>query len=117
MQRRSGDAITAQHPPGRRPSDAVFAGEPGVQPALTGMKGRWMALVTSGTRERSGSRLCATPSVVFARRSSQHGAGVRFKRLFFGDFLLAPQKKVTALPGAHPGMDLGDKPPQPEQPK
>ena len=25
------------------------------------------------------------------------------QRLFFGDFLLAPQKKVTALPGAHPG--------------
>ncbi|WP_156404511.1 hypothetical protein [Curvibacter sp. PAE-UM] len=24
-------------------------------------------------------------------------------RLFFGDFLLAKQKKVTALPGAHPG--------------
>jgi hypothetical protein len=35
--------------------------------------------------------------------------------LFFGDFLLAPQKKVTALPGAHPGMGLGVKPPQPEQ--
>ena len=24
-------------------------------------------------------------------------------RLFFGDFLLAKQKKVTALPGEHPG--------------
>jgi hypothetical protein len=28
------------------------------------------------------------------------------QRLFFGDFLLAPQKKVTALPGAHPGTAL-----------
>ena len=25
-------------------------------------------------------------------------------RLFFGDFLLAKQKKVTAPPGAHPGL-------------
>jgi len=29
-------------------------------------------------------------------------------RLFFGDFLLAKQKKVTALPGAHPGMPVDD---------
>jgi lysophospholipase L1-like esterase len=40
------------------------------------------------------------------------------QRLFFGDFLLAPQKKtegfakVTALPGAHPGMGLATKPKQ-----
>jgi hypothetical protein len=34
------------------------------------------------------------------------------QRLFFGDFLLAPQKKVTALPGAHPGMGLAIKPQQ-----
>jgi hypothetical protein len=35
------------------------------------------------------------------------------QRLFFGDFLLAPQKKVTALPGAHPGMGLASKQQQP----
>jgi len=45
MQRRSGGATLAQHPPRRRPSDAVFAGEPGVQPALSGLKGRCVALV------------------------------------------------------------------------
>jgi hypothetical protein len=27
-------------------------------------------------------------------------------RLFFGDFLLAPQKKVTPLPGGTPGISL-----------
>jgi hypothetical protein len=30
------------------------------------------------------------------------------QRLFFGDFLLAPQKKVTAPPGAHPGTTLAN---------
>jgi hypothetical protein len=31
------------------------------------------------------------------------GGATNPARLFFGDFLLAKQKKVTALPGAHPG--------------
>jgi hypothetical protein len=107
-QRRSGAATQAQHPPGRRPSAAVFAfaGEPGVQPALTGVKVRWMVLVT-GTAARA------------QRVASERNDGGRFRaplmaascsgavqRLFFGDFLLAPQKKVTALPGAHPGTAL-----------
>ena len=105
-----------RHRPSRAARAALHSPDkPGVQPALTGSRGQWMALVTSGRRQRSGSRLGATPSVVFARRSSRNGARVRFQRLFFGDFLLAPQKKVTALPGAHPGMGLGVKPPQPEQ--
>ena len=38
IQRRSGDAILARRPPGRRPSDAVFPGEFGVQPTLGGVK-------------------------------------------------------------------------------
>jgi hypothetical protein len=29
------------------------------------------------------------------------------QRLFFGDFLLAPQKKVTRPPGRTPGTTLG----------
>jgi hypothetical protein len=108
IRRRSGDAIAAQHPPERRPSDAAFAlaREPGVQPALTGVKERWMVLVI-GTAARA------------KRVASGRGASARFRapllasrrscavqRLFFGDFLLAPQKKVTAPPGAHPGTAL-----------
>ncbi|MFK4703941.1 hypothetical protein ABIC83_000754 [Roseateles asaccharophilus] len=34
------------------------------------------------------------------------------QRIFLGDFLLAPQKKVAALPGAHPGMGLAINPHQ-----
>jgi hypothetical protein len=37
-------------------------------------------------------------------------------RLFFGDFLLAKQKKVTAPPGAHPGQLPSAKPPKPTYP-
>jgi hypothetical protein len=88
--------------------------EPGVQPALTGVKGRWMSLVKSGRRERSGSLRPAQRPVV-AMRSEGAWCSCAVQGLFFGDFLLAPQKKVTALPGAHPGMGLGVKPPQPEQ--
>ncbi len=104
-QRRSGDAAAAL----RRPSDAAFADEPGVQPALSGVKVRSGGLVT-GTAARA------------QRVASGRNAADRFRapllavsrscaveRLFFGDFLLAPQKKVTALPGAHPGTALANK--------
>ena len=37
-------------------------------------------------------------------------------RLFFGDFLLAKQKKATAPPGAHPGQPPSAKPPKPTSP-
>ena len=91
--------------PTRRPSDAAFAfpGEPGVQPALTGVKGRWMALFT-GTAARAqrfasarneGGRFRA-PLLAASRSCAVQG-------LFFGDFLLAPQKKVTPPPGGTPG--------------
>ncbi len=89
--------------------------EPGVQPALTGVKRRSLTLCTSGRRERSGS-LVGTPPLPVARRTAAVRFSCAVQGLFFGDFLLAPQKKVTALPGAHPGMGLGDKPNQPEQP-
>jgi hypothetical protein len=91
---------------GASPQRRGIAGEPGVQPALTGVKDRWMVLVI-GTAARA------------KRVASGRGASARFRapllasrrscavqRLFFGDFLLAPQKKVTALPGAHPGTAL-----------
>ena len=35
---------------------------------------------------------------------------MRKKRLFFGDFLLARQKKVTPPPGGTPGMGLATNP-------
>jgi len=112
IQRRSGDATVARHPPGRRPSDAVFAfaDEPGVQPALSGLKGRCMVLFT-GTAARAkrvaSSRnedACFRAPVMAARRSCA------VQRLFFGDFLLAPQKKVTRPPGRTPGTALATNP-------
>ncbi|MFG6485465.1 hypothetical protein ACG04R_02205 [Roseateles sp. BYS78W] len=102
MQRRSGGAAD-HHGSCRRPSDAAIPGEPGVQPALSGMKGRWMAIVI-----RTAARA--------QRVASSRNDGVRFRALpmavprwcavqglFFGDFLLAPQKKVTPPPGGTPG--------------
>jgi len=96
----------AAHPLWRRPSDAVFPGEFGVQPTLGGVKRRAMALVT-----RTAARA--------QRLASARNAGERFRaplmaesrssavqRLFFGDFLLAPQKKVTRPPGRTPGTAL-----------
>jgi hypothetical protein len=111
MQRRSGGATLAQHPPGRRPSDAVFAfaDEPGVQPALSGVKGRWMVLVigTAARAKRVASArntvVCFRAPLVATRRS------YAVQGLFFGDFLLAPQKKVTRPPGRTPGTALGGK--------
>mmetsp|Transcript_20810 Transcript_20810/g.79791 ORF Transcript_20810/g.79791 Transcript_20810/m.79791 type:complete len:336 (+) Transcript_20810:880-1887(+) len=104
MQRRSGGAVE-HHSLCRRPSDAVFvvSGEPGVQPALSGMKVRCLKLFT-GTAARA-QRLA----------SARYGGG-RFRapltaasrwcavqRLSFGDFSLARQRKVTRPPGRTPG--------------
>ena len=98
--------------PTRRPSDAAFAfaDEPGVQPALTGVKGQWMVLVI-GTAARA------------QRVASSRNEGGRFRaplvaasrscavqRLSFGDFSLAQQRKVTRPPGRTPGMGRGRKP-------
>ena len=100
-----------QRPQGRRPSDAVFPGEPGVQPALRGLKGRAMALFTRtaarakrlASARNEGGRFRA-PLLVASRSCAVQG-------LFCGDFLLAPQKKtegfggakVTPPPGGTPG--------------
>jgi len=85
-------------------------GEPGVQPALTGMKGRWIALVigTAARAKRVASGRNATgrfraPLLAVWRSCAVQG-------LFFGDFLLAPQKKVTPPPGGTPGMGLAINP-------
>ncbi len=104
-QRRSGAATQAQHPPGRRPSDAVFAfaGEPGVQPALSGVKVRSIRLVT-GTAARA-KRLASVRNDGGRFRAPLMAASgwLAVKRLSFGDFSLARQRKVTRPPGWTPG--------------
>jgi hypothetical protein len=101
-QRRSGDAPHA-HPRWRHPSDAVFPDEPGVQPALTGVKGRCVAFVI-GTAARA-QRLASMRHVSGSFRAPLMVTSrwCAVQRLFFGDFLLAPQKKVTPPPGGTPG--------------
>ena len=66
----------------------------------------------SEARKRAASS-SATPRARASQvaRSAAEGHGQR-GRLFFGYFLLARQKKVTAPPGAHPGQQR----PQPHQP-
>jgi len=91
MQCRSGDAVS------------VFPGEPGVQPALIGMKVRSVALFI-GTAARA-QRFASARSEGACFRAPQTAASrwLAVERLFFGDFLLAPQKKVTPPPGGTPG--------------
>jgi hypothetical protein len=117
-QRRSGDAPVAQHPSGRRPTDAAFAfsGEPGVQPALTGVKPRCMVLVT-GTAARA-KRFACGRAVPGRFRAPLLAASRWFavQGLFFGDFLLAPQKKVTRPPGRTPGNAAGSSTPRKSNP-
>jgi hypothetical protein len=43
------------------------------------------------------------PAEPSSAEKSALGRPAKWGRLFFGDFLLAKQKKVTAPPGAHPG--------------
>jgi hypothetical protein len=81
----------------------AFAGEPGVQPALNVVKARVLTLVQSGRRERSGSLRRTHRATVFAREPHAPAQGCAVQRLFFGDFLLAQQKKVTPPPGGTPG--------------
>ncbi len=106
MQRRSGDAIAASTSVAS-PQRRGIPGEPGVQPALGGMKWRAMALVTrtaaraqrvASARKASG---CFRAPLFAAPRSCA------VQGLFFGDFLLAPQKKVTRPPGRTPGNAPG----------
>ncbi len=89
MQRRSGDAAVG-----------LFSQASAFSRALRGREVRALALVTGRTRERSGSLRCS------ARPEQRERAFVRnadcIQRLFFGDFLLAPQKKVTRPPGRDP---------------
>ena len=83
------------------------AGEPGVQPRVGRCDAGTTPLVTCHVRERSGSLLPTRPPAV-ARRSSCTWCWCAVQGLFFGDFLLAPQKKVTPPPGGTPGTTFAD---------
>ncbi|WP_422010849.1 hypothetical protein [Roseateles sp.] len=65
-----------------------------------------MALVTrtAARAQRLASALNTTASFRAPLVAALPSSAVQ--GLFFGDFLLAPQKKVTAPPGAHPGTTL-----------
>ena len=80
-------------------------GEPGVQPRVGRCDAGGAPLVTCHVRERSGS-LLPTRRPAVARRSSCMWCSCAVQGLFFGDFLLAPQKKVTPPPGGTPGTTL-----------
>jgi hypothetical protein len=97
----------------RRPSDAAFAfaDKPGVQPALTGVKGRWMAHVIGTAARAQRFASCQNEGERFRAPLAASSRWCAVQRLFFGDFLLAPQKKVTPPPGGTPGMGLRINPP------
>ncbi len=101
-QRRSGDAITASTSVAS-PQRRGIPGEPGVQPALGGLKWRAMALFTrtAARAQRVASRRIATGRFRAPLMAAPRSCAVQ--GLFFGDFLLAPQKKVTPPPGGTPG--------------
>jgi hypothetical protein len=109
-----GEHSEPQHPAKplwRRPSDAAFPDEFGVQPTLGGVKWRAIALVT---RTAARAQRVASDRNEAERFRATLMASSRWcavQGLFFGDFLLAPQKKtegfgeakVTRLPGRTPG--------------
>ena len=81
-------------------------GEPGVQPRV----GRCDAALHAGgdmscaRAQRLASSQVLAPLFPPARRT---WCWCAVQRLFFGDFLLAPQKKVTRPPGRNPGTARG----------
>jgi hypothetical protein len=80
--------------------------EPGVQPALTGVKRQCVVLVTrtaARAQRVASSRNTAECFRALLMATPQSSA---VQGLFFGDFLLAPQKKVTPPPGGTPGTTL-----------
>jgi hypothetical protein len=96
-----------ENPMQRRSGAAVFPGEFGVQPTLGGMTWRAMALFirTAARAQRFASGRNAAGCFRATLMASSPWCAVQ--RLFFGDFLLAPQKKVTPPPGGTPGNAPG----------
>jgi hypothetical protein len=78
---------------------------------MDGARHKWWARAQRLASARNAIGRFRAPLIAASRRCA-------VQRLFFGDFLLAPQKKtegfakVTAPPGAHPGMGLAIKPTQ-----
>jgi len=95
--------------PQRRLVFGICTREHGVQPRVRRRDGGWMPLVT-GTAARA-QRVASSqkPSDRFRARFVAASRRLAVQRLFFGDFLLAPQKKVTPPPGGTPGTLPPDK--------
>ena len=108
---RLGCAVASVNPADRVARATLYfsTGEPGVQPRVGRCDAGMVPLVTCHVRERSGS-LLPTPRPAVARRSSCTWCSCAVQGLFFGDFLLAPQKKVTRPPGRTPGTSLTQQP-------
>jgi hypothetical protein len=102
MQRRSGDAILASTLV-RRPSDAVCRGEHGVQPRVRRREAGAMALVTRTAARAKRFASSRNAAACFRAPPSASSRWLAVQGLFFGDFLLALQKKVTPPPGGTPG--------------
>jgi len=105
--RRWGDAPVDAARRSRRPSDAALgcSGEHGVQPRVNGHEGAILGARHRDSRESAAGRVWARPDSSIASATSRSSADCIW-RLFFGDFLLAPQKKVTRPPGRTPGTSL-----------
>ena len=84
---------TAQQP--RRPSDAVFVGEPGVQPRVN--RG-------AGAMRQGGNKSDARAQRSFSRPSRHQTHVELWKKRLFGDFSLARQRKLPARRG---GLGMG----------
>ena len=97
----------------RRPSDAAFgfAREHGVQPrvgraagAIGAARDKSCARAERFASSRNASGCFRAPLFAASRSCAVQG-------LFFGDFLLAPQKKVTRPPGRTPGNAASNRTP------
>ncbi|WP_157281199.1 hypothetical protein [Pelomonas sp. Root1237] len=94
----------------RRPSDAVLGcfDEHGVQPRVERAAG-----AMDVARDKSDARAqrfasCRDAAGCFRAPLFAASRWCAVQRLFFGDFLLAPQKKVTRPPGRTPGTVLAN---------
>jgi hypothetical protein len=104
----------------RRSGGAVLislAGEHGVQPRVERPIG-----AMDGARDKSDARAkrfasCRNDSGCFRAPLMAASCWCAVQRLFFGDFLLAPQKKVTPLPGGTPGNAAMKRTAPPKQPQ
>ena len=86
-----------------------IADESCVQPTLTGVKVRSWVLVTGTAARAQRVAFLANDVRHLSRIAAAPWCSCAVQRRFFGDFLLAQQKKVTRPPGRTPGTALADK--------